>query len=95
MCDKLCFLHQVFIKCMKEKLDDIHPLALKVAGGLVPIAIGEMAANVKVVVNQLRASEECGGWQYIMTSFYDRQSVTPFIGLRRGPFVSMYRISSE
>ena len=53
-------------------MDDIHPLVLKVAGKLVPVAIGGMAADVKFVVNQLRDSEECGGWQYIMTSFVDQ-----------------------
>ena len=57
---------------MKEQMDDIHPLVLKVAGKLVPVAIGGMAADVKFLVNQLRDSEECGGWQYIMTSFFDR-----------------------
>ena len=51
-------------------MDDIHPLVLKVAGKLVPVAIGGMAAVVKFLVNQLRDSEECGGWQYIMTSFF-------------------------
>ena len=50
-------------------MDDIHPLVLKVAGKLVPVAIGGMAADVKFLVNQLRDSEECGGWQYIMTFF--------------------------
>ena len=52
-------------------MDDIHPLVLKVAAKLVPVAIGGMAADVKFLVNQLRDSEECGGWQYIMTSFFD------------------------
>ena len=53
-------------------MDDIHPLVLKVAAKLVPVAIGGMAADVKFLVNQLRDSEECGGWQYIMTSFFDQ-----------------------
>ena len=53
-------------------MDDIHPLVLKVAGKPVPVAIGRMAADVKFLVNQLRDSEECGGWQYIMTSFFDQ-----------------------
>ena len=53
-------------------MDDIHPLVLKVAGKLVPVAIGGMAADVKFLVKQLRDSEECGGWQYIMTSFFDQ-----------------------
>ena len=51
-------------------MDDIHPPVLKVAAKLVPVAIGGMAADVKFLVNQLRDSEECGGWQYIMTSFF-------------------------
>ena len=42
-------------------MDDIHPLVLKVAAKLVPVAIGGMAADVKFPVNQLRDSEECGG----------------------------------
>ena len=42
-------------------MDDIHPLVLKVAGKLVPVAIGGMAADVNFLVNQLRDSEECGG----------------------------------
>ena len=53
-------------------MDDIHPLVLKVAAKLVPVAIGGMAADVKLLSNQLRDSEECGGWQYIMTSFLDQ-----------------------
>ena len=53
-------------------MDDIHPMVLKVAGKPVPVAIGGMAANVKFVVNELRDSEECGGRQHIMTSFFDR-----------------------
>ena len=53
-------------------MDDIHPLVLKVAAKLVPVAIGGMAADVKFLVHQLRDSEECGGWQYIMTSFFDQ-----------------------
>ena len=53
-------------------MDDIHPLVLKVAAKLVPVAIGGMAADVKFLVNQLRDSEECAGWQYIMTSFFDQ-----------------------
>ena len=53
-------------------MDDIHPLVLKVAGKLVPVAIGGMAADVKFLVNQLRDSEESGGWQCIMTSFFDQ-----------------------
>ena len=53
-------------------MDDIYPLVLKVAAKLVPVAIGGMAADVKSLVNQLHDSEECGGWQYIMTSFYDQ-----------------------
>ena len=51
-------------------MDDIHPLVLKVAGQLVPVAIGGMAADVKFLVDQLRDSEECGGWQYVMTAFF-------------------------
>ena len=43
-------------------MDDMHPLVLKVAGKLVLVAIGGMAADVKFLVNQLRDSEECGGW---------------------------------
>ena len=53
-------------------MDNIHPLVLKVAAKLVPVPIGGMAADVKFLVNQLRNSEECGGWQYIMTSFFDQ-----------------------
>ena len=53
-------------------MDDIHLLVLKVLGKRVPVAIGGMAANVKFLVNQLRDSEECGGWQYIMTYFFDQ-----------------------
>ena len=71
-------------------MDDIHPLVLKVAGKLVPVAIGGMAADVKFLVNQLRDSEECGGWQYIMTG---RQSVTRPIGSRRGLFASVSQTS--
>ena len=51
-------------------MDDIRPLVLKVAGKLVPVAIGGMAADVKFLVNQLRDSEESGGWQCIMTTFF-------------------------
>ena len=51
-------------------MDNIHPLVHKNAGRLVAVAIGGMAADVKFLVNQLRDSEECGGWQYIMTSFF-------------------------
>ena len=67
----MCFWQQVFIECTKEQMDDIHALVLKVAAKLVPVAIGGRAADVKFLVNQLRDSEECGGWQYIMTSFFD------------------------
>ena len=74
-------------------MDDIHPLVLKVAGKLVPVAIGGMAAGVKFLVNQLRDSEECGGWQYIMTSFLIKQSVTRPIGSRRGLFASVSQTS--
>ena len=38
-------------------MDDIHPLVLKVAGKLVPVAIGGMAADVEFLVNQLRDSD--------------------------------------
>ena len=62
-------------------MDDIHPLVLKVAGKLVPVAIGGMAADVKFLVNQLRDFEERGGWQYIMTSF--------FLSGRRSPDLSV------
>ena len=34
-------------------MDDIHPLVLKVAGKLVPVAIGGMAADVKFLVTEL------------------------------------------
>ena len=51
-------------------MDNIHPLVLKVAGKLVPVAIGGIAAHVKFLVNQLRDSEECARWQYIITSFF-------------------------
>ena len=54
------------MECLKEQLEDIHPLVMKVAVKLVPIASGGMAADAKFVVNRLRDSEECGGWQYIM-----------------------------
>ena len=51
ICQKSCFLHRVFIECMKEQFEDTPPLVLKVAVKLVPIAIGGMAADVKFVVN--------------------------------------------
>ena len=64
-------------------MDDIHPLVLKVAAKLVPVAIGGMAADVKFLVNQLRDSEECGGWQYIMTSCFDQAvSRSPDLSVR-------------
>ena len=31
-----------------------------------------MAAVIKLLVNQLRDCEDCGGWQYIMTSSFDQ-----------------------
>ena len=34
-------------------MDNIQPLALKVAGKMVPVAIGGMAADVKFLVNRL------------------------------------------
>ena len=65
-----CDFHRVFIECTKDELEDVHPLVLKVAGKSVLVAIAGMQANVKFVVNQLRDSDECGGWQYIITSFF-------------------------
>ena len=60
-------------------MDDIQPLVLKVAGKLVPVAIGGMAADVKFLVNQLRDCEECGGWQYIPLSTTRRTESTFFV----------------
>ena len=75
-------------------MDDIHLLVLKVAGKLVPVPIGGMAADVKFLVNRLRDSEECGGWLYIMTSFFFiRQSVTRPIGSSRGFSASVSQTS--
>ena len=37
------------------------------------MAIGGMQADVKFVVNQLSDLQECRGWQYIFTSFFDQQ----------------------
>ena len=55
----------------------LQPLVMKVAGKLVPLAIGGMAADVKFLVNQSRNSEECGGWRYIMISFFLSGSRSP------------------
>ena len=72
-----CAFHQVFIECMKDQLEDVHPLVLKVAGKSHLVAIGGMQADVKFVVNQLCDSEKCGGWQYDMTFFLDQQCGHP------------------
>ena len=34
--------------------------------------LGPSSVLVRVLINDLRDSEECGGWQYIMTSFFDQ-----------------------
>ena len=53
-------------------MGEVHPLLDTVLGKEAPIAVVGRGKTLKIFIDQLRGLDSCDGWQWLLTTTYDK-----------------------